>query len=76
MYQLNHVFYPGAALFSENDDWFNALQGFIADPEAMVTALGATRVKRDANYDQESDILNTRLFNIEHSYLYIGNEYV
>merc|ERR1712123_481934 len=43
----------GAAIFSENDEWFNALQSFIADPEALVSSLGATRVKRDADYDKE-----------------------
>merc|ERR1712106_1004998 len=43
----------GAAIFSENDEWFDALQSFIADPEALVTSLGATRVKRDADYDKE-----------------------
>merc|ERR1711892_395543 len=43
----------GAAIPSENDEWFNAAQNFLMDPEPLVTALGAQRVKRDATYDKE-----------------------
>merc|ERR1711892_1879 len=43
----------GAAIPSENDEWFNAAQNFLMDPEPFVTALGAQRVKRDVAYDKE-----------------------
>jgi hypothetical protein len=43
----------GAAILSENDEWFDAAQSFLMDPEPLVTALGAQRVKRDADYDKE-----------------------
>jgi len=43
----------GAAILSENDEWFEAAQSFLMDPEPFVTALGAQRVKRDASYDKE-----------------------
>eukprot|EP00090_Calanus_glacialis_P017890 TRINITY_DN2775_c0_g1_i2.p1 TRINITY_DN2775_c0_g1~~TRINITY_DN2775_c0_g1_i2.p1 ORF type:complete len:864 (-),score=245.27 TRINITY_DN2775_c0_g1_i2:151-2718(-) len=43
----------GAAIFSDTDEWFDAAQNFLMDPEPLVTALGAQRVKRDAAYDQE-----------------------
>merc|ERR1712123_119930 len=43
----------GAAIPSENDEWFTAAQNFLIDPEPLVTALGAQRVKRDAAYDKE-----------------------
>merc|ERR1711970_454875 len=40
-------------ILSENDEWFDAAQAFLMDPEPLVTALGAQRVKRDAGYDKE-----------------------
>merc|ERR1711923_68919 len=43
----------GAAILSENDEWFEAAQRFLMDPEPLVTALGAQRVKREAGYDKE-----------------------
>eukprot|EP00091_Calanus_sinicus_P000611 TRINITY_DN1052_c0_g2_i1.p1 TRINITY_DN1052_c0_g2~~TRINITY_DN1052_c0_g2_i1.p1 ORF type:complete len:271 (-),score=86.76 TRINITY_DN1052_c0_g2_i1:446-1258(-) len=43
----------GAAIFSDNDEWFDAAQNFLMDPEPLVTALGAQRVKRDTAYDKE-----------------------
>ena len=38
---------------SENDELFDAAHAFLMDPEPLVTALGAQRVKRDAGYDKE-----------------------
>ena len=38
---------------AENDELFDAAQAFLMNPEPLVTALGAQRVKRDAGYDKE-----------------------
>ena len=43
----------GAVILSEIDEWFEAAQSFLMDPEPLVTALGAQMVKRDAGYDKE-----------------------
>ena len=40
-------------ILSEIDEWFEAAQSFLMDPEPLVTALGAQMVKRDAGYDKE-----------------------
>ena len=40
-------------ILSEIDEWFETAQSFLMDPEPLVTALGAQRVKRDAGYDKE-----------------------
>ena len=40
-------------ILSEIDEWFEAAQSFLMDPEPLVTALGAQRVKRDAGYNKE-----------------------
>ena len=43
----------GAAIFSDNDEWFDATQNFLMDPEPLVTPFGAQRAKRDAACDRE-----------------------
>ena len=43
----------GAVILSEIDEWFEAGQSFLMDPEPLVTAFGAQRVKRDTGYDKE-----------------------